>query len=121
MYSLPALLQRISKIKTRRNGLDLQRSIHIADRVCELRVFRLWFFPHHCLKRSLVLYRELTRMCCPAMIHFGVQRQGRGISGHSWVTLHGVPVGEHIAITSFSNLYSYPDKNRTEEGEIHGR
>jgi hypothetical protein len=111
IYSLPALLQKISVSKARWNFRkpELDQSIDLAVRVCNLSVFRLPCFPLPCLKQSLVLYRELTRMCYPAIIHFGVYKQGAGLIGHSWVTLNGKLVAEPASITAYSMVYSFPD------------
>jgi hypothetical protein len=111
MCSLPVLLRKIAKSKARKSGSkpSLRRSIDVAVRVCNLRVFSLPCFPRACLKQSLVLYRELTRLRCPAVIHFGVQMQGQALTGHSWVTVDGNPVAEPGPVTAYSKTYSFPD------------
>jgi hypothetical protein len=111
-HSLPSLLDMLSNSKAQQPPriLDLARMIRIAVRVCQLRVFSLRIFPRHCLRQSLVLYRELSRMGYPAVIHFGIQRQRQDLSGHSWVTLNGKPVAEHVPLKDFSTVYSYPQK-----------
>jgi hypothetical protein len=50
----------------------------------------------------------LSRRGYPVKIHFGVLKDGTDIGGHSWVTLHGQPLGEPIPLAAFSTLYSYP-------------
>jgi len=55
--------------------------------------FRFW---GHCLRRSLVLYYVATRAGYPARVAFGVRRVpgSRGVTGHSWLELDGVPFYE---------------------------
>jgi len=109
--SLPLLLQ-YNTVRTKRKGerrsLDMDRAVHVVERVCRLRFFRLPLFPRDCLRQSLVVHRTLTRMGYPAIIHFGVQRRGDEIEGHSWVSLHGKRVAEHSPSSAFAVVYSYP-------------
>ena len=88
--------------------LEAPRVIAIVCRVCRARLFSLPIFPRACMRRSLALYRELTRMGYPATIHFGVRRLGTELAGHSWVTLAGVPIGEPHPLELLSIAYSYP-------------
>ena len=111
IYSLPMLLQCISargKRKSERSWLDVNRSADVIGRVCQLRFFGLPPFPRACLRQSLVLYRALTGMEYPAVIHFGVQKRGTSLEGHSWVTLYGQPIGERVSVRAFATVYSYP-------------
>jgi hypothetical protein len=110
VVSLPALLRRISR---RPRPALAENAWHpddvaiVAARVCRLPVFRPRVFPRSCLRRSLVLYRALTRMGYPATIHFGVRKQGDAFEGHSWVSLHGRPLAETGSVEAFSPLYSF--------------
>ena len=107
--SLPTLCREASvrrQFSARR--LDPSRVVAIVRRVCRLSLFALPVFPRACLRQSLALYRELTRMGDPAAIHFGVRREGAGLSGHSWVTLAGVPIAETQPVQQLSITYSYP-------------
>ena len=107
--SLPTLCRRAStRRKIRSDGLDLSRVVAVVSRVCQSRLFSLPIFPRACMRQSLALYRELTRMGYPATIHFGVRREGSGITGHSWVTLNAVPLAEPHPVQSLSVTYSYP-------------
>ena len=75
--SLPTLCRRASARRPVHSGrLDLPRVVAIVRRVCRLPLFSLPFFPRACMRQSLALYRELTRMGYPAAIHFGVRREG---------------------------------------------
>ena len=49
----------------------------------------------NCMRRSLVLFRFLRRLGFPAVIVFGIKRNGGGeLDGHAWIELDGVPVLE---------------------------
>ena len=106
--SLPALCRKASASRPISAGrLDLARVVAIVVRVCQLPLFSVPCFPRPCLRQSLALYRELTRMGYPATIHFGVRRDGSELAGHSWVTVNGVPVAEPRSISSLAVTYSY--------------
>jgi hypothetical protein len=106
--SLPALCRRASACRPISAGrLDLARVVAIVARVCQLPLFSVSCFPRPCLRQSLALYRELTRMGYPAAIHFGVRRDGSDLAGHCWVTVNGVPVAEPQSISSLSVTYSH--------------
>ena len=121
-YSLPGLLERITSPGTSvgsASSMEMDQAVNVVVRLCGLRFFRLPFFPRACLKQSLVLYRVLVRMGRPVRIHFGVQRRGSAIEGHSWVTLHGRPIAERVPPETFATVYSYPlqaDANDMEVG-----
>ena len=87
--------------------MDLSRVAAVVHRVCRLCLFSLPLFPRACMRHSLLLYRELTRMGYPATIHFGVRRESAGLVGHSWVTVNGAPVGERGPLPSLAITYSY--------------
>ena len=110
--SLPGLLQRSTAIPgSRRIGatsLDVERVSRVVPRICQMRLFRSGFFPRACVRQSLALYRTLTRLGYPVVIHFGIRKQGETITGHSWVTLHGEVLAERPSVGSFEPVYSYP-------------
>ncbi|HEX5108073.1 MAG TPA: lasso peptide biosynthesis B2 protein [Vicinamibacterales bacterium] len=106
--SLPGLCREASlhaRLSTPR--LDPARVAAIVSRVSRLPLFSLPIFPRACMRQSLALYRELTRMGYPAAIHFGVHRAGAGLSGHSWVTLDGVPISESHSLEQLTITYSH--------------
>jgi hypothetical protein len=105
--SLPGLCRRAVSRSTKTGQLDLDRVVAIVARVCRMRVFSASWFPRACMRRSLALYRELTRMGYPATIHFGVRRDGAELVGHSWVTVDGCPVGEARLVQSLAIAYSH--------------
>jgi hypothetical protein len=107
-YSLPALCRKASSHRSLpASRIQPARVIAVVQGVCGLPLFSLPFFPRACMRRSLALYRELTRMGHPATIHFGVRRENAALVGHSWVTLNGVPVGERDPLPTLSVTYSH--------------
>jgi hypothetical protein len=70
-------------------------------------LFRLLGFPRACLRQSLALYYVLTRLGYPVTIHFGVQKVGAVLHGHSWVTVQGTPVAESTPLGDFQQVYTY--------------
>jgi hypothetical protein len=112
LWSLPVLLARMAAegrtAKPRIRAWDVDVVVGIVVAVSQLRVFQSQLFLRSCLRRSLTLYRSLTRMGYPARIHFGVRKQGSSFLGHSWVTLYGRPLAETDAPEVFTTVYSYP-------------
>lgn len=92
----------------RHDPLDPQQTARVITRVCASRLFDLPVFPLFCLRRSLVLYRVLTRRGYPARIHFGVRKGGELYQGHCWITVDGVPIAERTSIGVYCLTYSYP-------------
>jgi Transglutaminase-like superfamily len=76
--------------------------------LCHLRLFRSPLFPRACLRQALTLYAVLTRLGYPMQVHFGVQKAGENLHGHSWVTVQGTPVAEQTQTELFPIVYSYP-------------
>ena len=76
----------------RRSGL-LEPAVRWVDRLVDLPPFHFW---GHCLRRSLALYYVATRAGYPVRVAFGVRRVpgSRGVTGHSWLELDGVPFHE---------------------------
>lgn len=108
--SLPRLCRYASaRVRFSSGRLEPSRVIAIVHRVSGAPLFLLPVFPRTCMRRSLALYRELTRMGYGAAIHFGVRCAGTELEGHSWVTLNGAPIGEPHSLEPLSVAYSYPD------------
>ena len=106
--SLPALCRKASSHRAMAvSRIHPARVLAVVQRVCSLPLFSLPLFPRACTRRSLALYRELTRMGHPATIHFGVRRENAALAGHSWVTLNGVPMGERDPLPTLSVTYSH--------------
>jgi hypothetical protein len=109
---LPLLLQRLTRRPKRRRpagpSLNVDQVARLVTGICQLRPFRSQLFPRACVRQSLLLYRALTGLGYPAVIHFGVKRAGDRITGHSWVTLDGRIVADRPSVGSFQRLYSYP-------------
>jgi hypothetical protein len=108
---LPALLRALDRGARRETGVDVREGARIARivaGVARLRIFDLPVFPPLCLRRSLVLYSALSRRGYPVSIHFGVQRNGRTVDGHSWVSLGGRPLGEAEPEREYRTILSHP-------------
>jgi hypothetical protein len=48
----------------------------------------------HCVARSLLLYRELSRLGASPCLCVGLRKRAAAVEGHAWVELDGVPVAE---------------------------
>jgi hypothetical protein len=109
LRSLPMLLQRLTPVRERhkKNSIELDRALHIVIGLCHMRIFYLPIFPKVCLRQSFALYHVLNRMGYPVEIHFGVQKQGEELMGHSWVTIQGKPVADTARREIFKPVYSY--------------
>ena len=92
--------------------MEFSDVIGLVTQLCNLRPFRSRFFPKLCLRQSLALYRTLTQMGYPVEIHFGVRKEDKTLSGHSWVTLRGEAVADTAQSGIFEAVYSYPAARR---------
>jgi len=109
--SLPALLEDLARSphpRRQRAALDVDTVVSVVTAVSRFPLFRTGLFPLECVRRSLSLYRALTGMGHPAIIHFGVRRHGATLLGHSWVTVHGQYLDEAGPTHTFTPIYSYP-------------
>jgi len=68
-----------------------------------------------CLKRSIILYRFLTRLGLDLRINFGVRYQNEAgnskkFIGHSWLVKNGKPYLENSSVETdkYKVTYSYP-------------
>jgi hypothetical protein len=113
-HTIPTLLERLTvgKKKKARPAVNLNDAVGIVTRICNLRPFRARVFPKLCLRQSLALYRTLTQMGYPVEIHFGVRKEDKTLSGHSWVTLGGEAVADTAPNGIFKAVYSYPAAGR---------
>jgi hypothetical protein len=48
----------------------------------------------HCVARSLLLYRELSRAGASPCLCVGLRKRDTAVEGHAWVELEGRPVAE---------------------------
>jgi hypothetical protein len=61
-----------------------------------------------CVQRSLLLYRELSRLGLDPTLVAGFQRQGAGLQGHAWVVAQGRIVGEAAdALDRFTPAFQF--------------
>jgi hypothetical protein len=111
LYSLPALLQRLTTPLRSGSppplGLELEHVVRLVLRICEFRPFRSRLFPRTCLRQALALYSTLTNLGYTVSIHFGILRKGEELRGHSWVTVKGMPVVEGGDSSTYRIVYSY--------------
>lgn len=85
------------------------RSLDRVRRYSHAIITRLLRSQRPCLLRSLVLSRYCWKHGVPASIHFGVRTDIDGLTGHSWVTLDGIPLGEsEEGLRPYVPVYSYP-------------
>jgi hypothetical protein len=109
-YSLPELLKCLTPVQGQRlwsRPPDMDRLVRMVVWVSHRRLFRLPGFPRACLRQSLALYYVLTRLGYPVTIHFGIQKAGETLRGHSWVTVQGTPVAELRPPKDFRQVYAY--------------
>jgi hypothetical protein len=114
VYSFPTLLKRLASGQKHKNKtpIELKDAVGTVTRICNLGVFRARVFPKLCLRQSLGLYRTLTQMGYPVEIHFGVRKDDKTLSGHSWVTLRGQIVADTAQTGIFKAVYTYPPARR---------
>ena len=114
VHTMPTLLERLAggKKEKARPAVNLNDAVEIVTRISNLRPFRARSFPKLCLRQSLALYRTLTQMGYPIEIHFGVRKDDKTLSGHSWVTLRGEAVADTGQSGVFKAVYSYPAARR---------
>lgn len=69
----------------------------------------------NCLRRSLVLYRELSARGAGPRLVVGFRRGDGGLEGHAWVTLAGGVVGDDAAhVASFTPTCCFGPAGRAE-------
>jgi Transglutaminase-like superfamily len=114
VHTIPKLLKRLAagRKEQSRSTVNFNDAVGIVTRICNLRPFRARIFPKLCLRQSLALYRTLTQMGYPVQIHFGVRKNDKTFSGHSWVTLRGEAVADTTQSGIFKAVYSYPAARR---------
>ncbi len=124
IYTVPVLLKHLDRRKQRKDQalINLNEAVGVIARVCSLKLFRSRIFPKLCLRQSLALYRTLTRMGYPVVIHFGALKDEKGLQGHSWVTVEGKPVADTARSGLFKTVYSHCSATAaTAEGKKTGR
>jgi hypothetical protein len=102
LCGLPARLRRLCR------PLPRDHAVRLVIWVCHRRVFRRPLFLRACLRQALALYYVLTRLGYPVEIHFGIQKKGKTLHGHSWVTVQDELVAERARPDVFTIMYSYP-------------
>ncbi len=108
VHSLPDLMRFLdtNPVPAPDPRTDPQRLIHLTQGLLRQNV---GIFRDNCLTQSLLLFRFLRRNGYPAMIHFGISKQGNKLAGHSWLELEGEPLAEKEDPTqAFKAIYSFP-------------
>ena len=63
---------------------------------------------HRCYERSLLAYRFLAELGADPRLVVALRKDDeRGLAGHAWVTVEGVPVGESEPLDSYVPLVIY--------------
>jgi hypothetical protein len=109
IHTVRMLLETVARGRRRGGEMPMELSdvVGLVTQLCNLRPFRSRFFPKLCLRQSLALYRTLTQMGYPVEIHFGVRKDDKTLSGHSWVTMEGKPVADTTYSGIFKAVYSH--------------
>jgi hypothetical protein len=71
--------------------------------------------PGSCYERSLLAYRFLSRHGAEPRLVAAVKKEDGTVTGHAWVTVGGVPLGESEAIDEFVPVVVYGRGGRREE------
>ena len=67
-----------------------------------------------CYERSLLAYRFLAQRGADPSLVVAVKQNGGTVTGHAWVTIGGVPVGESGSIEEFTPVAVYGRGGRRE-------
>ena len=75
---------------------------------CVLRLHRLVGSRNDdCLPRSLLLFRELSRLGADPILSVGFREDGDRIAGHAWVEVRGTVVGEEDPAKTFMKTLTF--------------
>jgi hypothetical protein len=87
---LAAWAHRTPTAKRERDRSEEARLIACIVRLCR------WFgaIDRNCLRRSVLLYRELSRVGAGPTLNIGFRQGSGGLEGHAWVVLDGRAVAE---------------------------
>ena len=94
----------------RRRPEDIARTVESVQRIVG---------PRHdgCVPRAIAQYIICRRHGHPARFASGVLMANGRVTGHAWVTVHGVPVSPHDRRSPavFRELFSYPRHMRSDQ------
>ncbi len=76
--------------RTERDRTEEARLIACVIRLCRW----LGAIDRNCLRRSVLLYRELSRLGADPILNIGFKRSEAGLEGHAWVVVDGRAVAE---------------------------
>ena len=68
-----------------------------------------------CYERSLLAYRFLAQRGADPRLVVAVKQNGGAVSGHAWVAVGGVPIGERASVAEFVPVAVYGRRGRREE------
>ena len=68
-----------------------------------------------CYERSLLAYRFLAQRGADPRLVVALKAGSAGMSGHAWVTVAGVPIGESESLAEYVPLVTYGRGGRREE------
>lgn len=71
--------------------------------------------PGSCYERSLLAYRFLSQRGVEPRLVAAVKKEDGSVTGHAWVTVGGVPLGESEAIDDFVPVVVYGRGGRREK------
>lgn len=102
VYLILSVLERTRPIASVARWAWRARTSHIRDDAEEQRVIgcvvKLARFvgavDRQCLRRSLLLYRELSRLGASPVLCVGFRKRGAATEGHAWVVVNDRPIGE---------------------------
>src|SRR5687767_15395950 len=85
LSELATWAHRTPTMKRKRDRSEEARLIACVIRLCR------WFgaIDRNCLRRSVLLYRELSRVGSGPTLNIGFRRGSGGLEGHAWVMLDG--------------------------------
>jgi hypothetical protein len=105
-YSLPLAVLVKWAWRSPRRARDLARERRTVALLIKLgHLFRR--SDRHCLQRSLVLYRELSRDGADPHLIVGFRPAPGGLDGHAWIELDGVALGEGAEVTTFQRTCEF--------------
>jgi len=86
----------LKKISHKKNYVDYDEIIAIADKILLFKIFGKLFFRTRCLKRTLVLHRILRSYGFDVKAIIGFDRERNGVAGHAWLMLNGKKISDPI-------------------------
>jgi hypothetical protein len=100
-------------------ALPRERVTYLCHRTFGL-AGRMSYRPN-CLRRALVQYHCLRLHGVPAVIQFGVKRNGAALEGHCWLTVGGSLYDERSDMVSqFAQMFTLPSADGEPPADVKG-